>query len=255
MNDQSNDEFFIGWEGRAPEGIGKSIRRKAMFLLPLFVAIGAVIASQQGMFTSASVDGTTRDFTGILISHPVPILVAQQPDEVSGVSVYFLVNPMKSGFDLEIAKANHLKGVSLKGSLLYSDSGQAMIEVVPDSVKSDGGGGGDNPLGIPESLGEMTLQGEIVDSKCYLGMMNPGHLKTHRACAIHCISGGIPPVLLVRDKTGAANYFLLTDENGNPVNEQVLEMVALPIEITGEVEKLGDLLVIKAAPATYRRLD
>jgi hypothetical protein len=29
----------------------------------------------------------------------------------------------------------------------------------------------------------MTLTGEIVDSKCYLGVMNPGQGKVHRDCA------------------------------------------------------------------------
>lgn len=58
-----------------------------------------------------------------------------------------------------------------------------------------------------ESLGEFTLQGEIVDSKCYLGVMRPGNTKTHRACAVRCIAGGVPPVLLVRDAQGDAMYF------------------------------------------------
>jgi hypothetical protein len=54
------------------------------------------------------------------------------------------------------------------------------------------------------SLGTQTLIGEIVDSKCYLGVMNPGALIPHRACAIRCISGGIPPVLLVRQSDRSA---------------------------------------------------
>jgi hypothetical protein len=37
------------------------------------------------------------------------------------------------------------------------------------------------------------------------------------------------------------------------VNQQVLDMVAEPVEITGEVERQGDLLILRADPATYRR--
>src|SRR6266513_1903853 len=88
----------------------------------------------------------------------------------------------------------------------------------------------------PVRLGQQTLVGEIVDSKCYLGVMNPGQLTTHRACAIRCISGGIPPVLLVRQKDGPAIYLLLVSADGKPVNRQVLNMVAEPVEITGDVE-------------------
>jgi hypothetical protein len=82
--------------------------------------------------------------------------------------------------------------------------------------------------------------GEIVDAKCYYGAMNPGNLKTHRACAIVCIKGGIPPVLLVRRKDDAPLYFFLTDPDGLPVNPDVLDYVAEPVEITGDVESNVD---------------
>src|SRR6266511_5317835 len=99
-----------------------------------------------------------------------------------------------------------------------------------------------------ESLGEHTLVGEIVDSKCYLGVMNPGALTPHRACAIRCISGGIPPVLLVRRSNGPALYFLLVSREGQPVNKEVLNLGAEPVEITGEVEREGNLLILRADP-------
>ncbi len=129
-----------------------------------------------------------------------------------------------------------------------------MIEVVPGSVSvfREGASGQGLPV---TSLGRRTLRGEIVDSKCYLGVMNPGFGKTHRACAIRCISGGIPPVLLVRsEKTGRATYYLLVGEDGEAVNEEVLELVALPVEIAGNVEKAGSRLVLKASPESYRLL-
>src|SRR5439155_21577652 len=87
-----------------------------------------------------------------------------------------------------------------------------------------------------------------------LGVMNPGALTPHRACAIRCISGGIPPVLLVRQTNGAALYFLLVSRDGHPVNKQVLNIVAEPVEISGEVERQGELLILRADPATYRRV-
>jgi hypothetical protein len=104
------------------------------------------------------------------------------------------------------------------------------------------------------ALGKQTLVGEIVDSKCFLGVMNPGQLTPHRACAIRCISGGVPPVLLVRQKDSPAIYLLLVSADGEPVNKQVLEMVAVPVEITGEVERQGELLILRADPATYHKL-
>ena len=130
-----------------------------------------------------------------------------------------------------------------------------MVEALPDSIKTVDA---KSPIltgteTIP--LGRQTLRGEIVDSKCFLGVMNPGQLLPHRACAIRCISGGIPPMLLVRPTNGAAIYLLLVSADGKPVNQQVLDLVAEPVQITGEVERQGELLVLRADPATYRRLE
>jgi hypothetical protein len=35
----------------------------------------------------------------------------------------------------------------------------------------------------------------------------------------------------------------------------VLELIAEPVEITGEVERKGELLILRADPATYRRVN
>jgi len=132
-----------------------------------------------------------------------------------------------------------------------------MIEVVAESIKQADGREripSTTQSVSPVSLGEQTLTGEIVDSKCYLGVMNPGALTPHRACAIRCISGGIPPVLLVRQTNGPALHLLLVSRDGKPVNKQVLNLVAEPVSITGEVERQGELLILRADPATYRRV-
>src|SRR5712691_8273684 len=132
-----------------------------------------------------------------------------------------------------------------------------MIEVADGSIKSiaDSTIQRSNASRSPVRLGQQTLIGEIVDSKCYLGVMNPGQLTTHRACAIRCISGGIPPVLLVRHTNAPALYFLLVSRDGRPVNKQVLGMVAEPVQITGDVERQGELLILRADPPTYRRVN
>ncbi|MGH7701507.1 MAG: hypothetical protein ACREMO_00285, partial [Gemmatimonadales bacterium] len=105
-----------------------------------------------------------------------------------------------------------------------------------------------------EDLGVLTLRGEIIDSKCYIGIMNPGNTKPHRDCAVRCISGGLPPMLAVRDSLGPVIHLLLVDERGAAVNRQVLGMVAEPVEITGRVVRTDDLLTLYADPETYRRL-
>ena len=129
-----------------------------------------------------------------------------------------------------------------------------MIETKPEWIQAAEKASVTTPPPQSMSLGTQTLIGEIVDSKCFLGVMNPGQLTPHRACAIRCISGGIPPVLLVRQKNGPALYFLLVSRDGKPVNKEVLDLVAEPVEITGAVERQGELLILRANPATYRRV-
>ena len=83
--------------------------------------------------------------------------------------------------------------------------------------------------------------------------MKPGRTKVHRACAIRCISGGVPAVFRV-ENNGDVMYFLLADPNGQAVNDQILDLVADHIRITGEVLQYDDMYVIQAEPDTYERI-
>jgi hypothetical protein len=83
--------------------------------------------------------------------------------------------------------------------------------------------------------------------------MNPGNLKAHRACAINCIRGGVPPVLLVRDGGGRTGYVLLVREDGSPLNADTLELVAEPVSVTGRLKRLGSQLILFADPARFSR--
>jgi len=87
-----------------------------------------------------------------------------------------------------------------------------------------------------------------------LGVMKPGQLKTHRDCAIRCISGGVPPSLRVVGTSGNIEHFLLVDSHSNAVNSQILDVVADPISVTGEVIQYGDMFLLKADPENYNLL-
>ena len=143
--------------------------------------------------------------------------------------------------------------VKLRGTLIHRDD-TSMIEVVTGSISTASAAQGESlPGPTLETLGAQTLAGEIVDSKCYLGVMNPGHTKPHRECATLCIRGGIPPLFVVKDAAGRSVHLWLVSETGEPVNQQVLDFVAEPIEITGQIKRSGDQLYLYANPQTYRR--
>ena len=84
--------------------------------------------------------------------------------------------------------------------------------------------------------------------------MKPGNLKPHRSCAIRCISGGIPPVFVVRDEDENAIYLLMIGEDDRTLNREVLDYVADPIELSGEIVREGDVLLLRTEPTSFRRL-
>jgi len=112
--------------------------------------------------------------------------------------------------------------------------------------------------GVPEAraedLGTQTLRGEIVDSKCFLGVMKPGSGKVHRACAVRCISSGAPPLLVARDRRGETLHLLLVGRDGQALGKEILAFVAEPVEITGRVVRYDNLLVLQGDPSAIRRL-
>lgn len=249
------DEFYIGWEAKAAPGIRKTGRKVAIVVLSLALLAPIVLAVSQRMIGASVFEwGTHKNLSGILRTRPYPHLLVPRPGRtgsVSSFSSYYLIAPWKFGLNTEALAPLDGKAVTVKGTLIYR-SDQTMVETKPEWIQANERTSTTTP---PQtvSLGRQTLLGEIVDSKCFLGVMNPGQLTPHRACAIRCISGGVSPVLLVRQKEGPASYFLLVSTDGKPVNKQVLDLVAEPVEITGEVERQGELLILRADPATYRR--
>jgi hypothetical protein len=253
-----NDEFYIGWENQAAPGIRQFVRRLVPLILLLAFSLAAALAARQHTIGISVFEwGNVKKFSGLVLTHPYPHLLVPRPgvtDTKNPYSTYYLVAPFKNGLDqTRFASLDH-QTVSLQGTLIYRGN-QTMVEAVPDSIQAL------NqpipPLAEPPtvSLGRQTFVGEIVDSKCHLGVMNPGQLIPHRDCAILCLSGGIPPVLLVRQKIGPPLYLILVSADNQPVNQQVLTLVAEPVQITGAVERQGDLLFLRADPATYHRVE
>jgi hypothetical protein len=257
----NSDDFYIGWQSQSPRAIGSHVRRWTFIISASVVAFALLLALAQRTIGKATFEwGTIQSFTGTLKLTPYPHLLVPRAGHPDGFSDYYLVAPFKFGLDRTKLASLDGKPVTLQGTLIYRDD-QTMVEARPDSIEALSGNAFSNTQSSqiinPKSEiinPPVTVRGEIVDSKCYLGVMNPGRLAPHRACAVRCISGGVPPILLVQPANAPPIYYLLVSADGHPVNQQILDMVATPIEITGFVEQDGNLKILRADPSTYRPL-
>jgi nitrite reductase/ring-hydroxylating ferredoxin subunit/DMSO/TMAO reductase YedYZ heme-binding membrane subunit len=241
------DEFYVGYRPAAPPALARRLRRVIGGLLPAGALVAAALASLQAPFAEATFEyGTVRTFAGRLSATPYPVLEAASDPAAPS---HLLVDRGKHGAAARVAGLAG-RNVSLDGQLIERD-GLAMIEM---SAAAPADRGTAAPAASDRSLGEQRLRGEIVDSKCHLGVMKPGEGKVHRACAARCISGGVPPVLWVRDVAGRSRYYLLLSRDGGPLGRQVLDRVAEPVEVPGEVLRRGDLWLLRTDPTQIRRI-
>lgn len=259
---EAPDEFYVGYLPQAPASYTRLIKKViiGLFLLVAFIA-AYLVWNQKGFSTSSFEYGTLTEVEGILYQHPAPMLKIKLGEDTHGNSIYknvLLVNFLKSGasdlvktYEQKLNKPLDQVMVKLRGTLIYLD-GITLMELTgkEDAFLGVSGKTPDRNALIPQrkALGEVTLKGEIVDPKCYFGVMKPGEAKPHRSCAIRCISGGIPPVIVVKDESGEARYLLVVDENGQAINKEILEYVAEPVQVKGKLIQHDDWYILQTNP-------
>lgn len=250
----SREAFYVGYFSRMPKPLAWFMRGILVWLFGIVIAQAVAMPFlHRGYDPGRSDFGDLREYTGLLVVEPVPHLVIVRPGraDLQPFSRYLLVGRGKSGPKIDV-EALAGSWVTVTASPVYRD------ETVLLAVKR---GRAADPVQIPvlktlpgsnaEDLGVFSLRGEIIDSKCYFGTMRPGHGKVHRACAVRCIAGGIPAMLLVEDPNGQRVALLLAGEDGRALSSEVLDYVAKPIEISGRVERIDDMLVLYAEPSGY----
>lgn len=247
---ERNDPFYVGYLP-LPKGLKRFVQ--AIIVVGVLGAIGLafVIASSQ-QDPGPGVWDTSKTFAieGHLSVDPYPIMYVEDPKSDAGVRAVLLVAGMKFGASDRVAGMSG-KRVRAQGQFI-SRGGRAVFEVLgaEDAVVVVNEESTPPPI---EALGDFKLVGEITDSKCFLGLMKPGFGKTHRACAVRCIAGGITPILVTRDSDGEATVYVLTNMDRGAVNDDVLPYVAEPVELEGRLERHGDLLVYSIDPANIVR--
>jgi hypothetical protein len=194
-----DDPHYIGWLPM-PKAFAK-------FLLP--VAIGAavglavvagVVAWGQRSPGDGMWDEKTTTLVGVMYTEPYPMIRVPGDNPTDLPRTVLLVGVGKVGVSDRVAALDG-RAVRVRGTRLER-AGWRMLEVAddPDALAPADLSEAEQLLlgrSAPHPRGRVTLRGEIVDAKCYLGAMKPGDGRTHRGCARLCLKGGMPPAVRV----------------------------------------------------------
>lgn len=226
MKRDAPDEFFVGWEREAPPGLARVARRSGLALVAACALVAlAVAASQAPVPDGLHEYGHLRTFEGVVTGAALPLLV---PDQ--GADALLLVGAGKRRAP-EALTSLAGRRVRFRGTLIRRDL--SVAEVTEPSTIEDLGEAPAPPASRP--VGEVTLTGELVDTKCWLGVMRPATGKVHRACAVRCLSGGVPPGLLLRGEDGALETVVLAGRDGGALDIDP-QLAARVLRIQGELE-------------------
>jgi hypothetical protein len=245
-----HDEFYIGYRTQCPPGLARHSRWVVLLLVVLVAGLAGLLAARQTPAEPGEFEfGVRRTFTGVLLETPLPILHAVAAN--GSATNYLLVGSGKHGLPL-FARGSHRQRVRFEGSLIQKGA-SVMVEVnAPDSFQVLGPAVASELPVDREVAVDVTLTGELVDTKCYLGVMRPATGKVHRACAVRCLSGGVPPGLLLRDHEGGALAVAMTGAGGQPLKFDP-EWAALVVKARGRLLYLDGLLRLEVVELSLAR--
>ncbi len=245
--DNENTEFFVGYL-QAPAGISKFYKIVVPVLLLFAMGFSFWVSSAQKSAGQGVWDLSGEvEVRGYLTVDPYPVIhiTGEQPRSV------ILVEQTKMGAG-ESARPYANQWVSVSGFAITRGD-WTMLQLVPSSTFTVLEDAGAAPLAAID-MGEVELTGEIIDSKCFLGVMKPGAGKAHRACASMCLRGGIPPLLVVKNAQGEKYGFMLMNENGGSASIELANQVAVPVTLSGRMEQRGDMMYIRYSEGSVEKL-
>ena len=233
-----NLPFYVGYQPEAPLQLGHFMQRTAASLLIGTTLIALGLAKAQTGFAKSRFDfGTPSVIEGVVRATPYPSVAVIQPGSTQ-VRRYLLSAAGKHGAQAAVAGQGGRR-VRITGPLAYRDE-LTLLEIAATTPIDSAVAPGERPV----ELGTFELAGEVLDSKCYAGAMNPGTGKTHRACAARCLSGGIAPLLEVRGIDGKAQDVILLDSTGNPL-PGVDRWAGKRVSLRGRVFRLDNLWFVR----------
>lgn len=239
-----SDEFYIGYRKVPPPKQARFVGAATTVLILCVVVTATSIGGLQrppddGRYAFGSIE----TFEGPVL--PAPMLHVEIGGEAgedpSRVRKALIVGRGKHGAPdfVRAALGKRVRfgatRIERGGLLLLETKGPRSFEVLGDAPVS-------RPAESPATGREVTLSGELVDTKCFFGVMKPGRGKVHRGCAAECLRGGVPPGLLVRATDGEIVVFL---RGVDPVEPAVNpEWAGRRLRVVGELVTDGGLVTM-----------
>jgi hypothetical protein len=224
------DDFYIGYEALMPAGFVRRVRASVAAVLTIAVLAPLVLIASQRRFASGVFEyGRTRTVEGRLVEFPYPALDVDGPAPAS----YWLVGQGKHGA-AQLVRGLDGRRVRLRGTLIERE-GEKMLQLVPDEIETVGAAGGTKPS-APVRIRTLRVVGELVDSKCHLGVMKPGEGPVHRDCAVRCLLGAVPPMISVR---GTSTRLALVRADGRPFFSDFAALAGRPLSVRGTLVSQG----------------
>jgi hypothetical protein len=241
----ASNEFYVGY---LPTPARQ--RRFLSVFLPVCAFLAFVLAALAGAFSRPTGDGvweTGHEVTveGELLATPFPMMRVARADGT--MERVLLVEMGKHGADARIAPLVPTDGTRVAArarGFLIARGGQRMLELVEEDPVTLGG---TLPARVDaRSIGTVEIAGEIVDSKCWLGVMKPGDGKAHRDCATLCIRGGIPPSIICEAPDGTERRAIVVGRDGAPLSfDSIAPWIAAPVVVRGNAEVVDGMAFVR----------
>ena len=84
--------------------------------------------------------------------------------------------------------------------------------------------------------------------------MRPGNGLSHKACATLCLYGEVPPIFVTLAPVDGHSFLVITGPDNASPYSHLAHLIAIPVELEGEVERIGNVLFFRLDPARMRRL-
>lgn len=263
MTAPRNDDFFVGWSNRLPAAMRGPMIAAAMTLIVGLAALGYGLSRaaddpddsllKLGPRTASNQPVKPEDwqgdkvFTGRLETNGYSLLHVSPDAAYPRGRVLLLSGFGKRGPPVTGAE----DVVEMRGGLMRrGDIEMLVVDTPPTALSPDKAGSAISR----QSLGRWRIAGEICDGKCYSGGMRPGSGISHRACAVLCLSGDIPPVLVTFAPVAGQSFLIMAAPDGASPYTHISNVIGIPVELEGEVERVGNVLILRIDPGKVRRL-